>query len=77
MDRLSEQPIRALTDRECCALLGALIGGLINNTGAETVRRAVRWWAENDEPWKLHARMQHQVAGIGQVALDSLRRQER
>jgi hypothetical protein len=49
---LDSQPCRALTDREVANLLGGLIGCLVQGqTDAGTVRRAVRWWADNDEPW--------------------------
>ncbi len=42
-----------LTDRECAKLLGACIGGLVQMASLDDVRRAVRWWAENDEAWML------------------------
>jgi hypothetical protein len=41
-----------LTERECASLLGGLIGSLINNSSVETVRNAIRWWAETDEAWE-------------------------
>jgi len=55
--KLSAEPIRgALTDRECAALLGSLIGGLVQSfADAATVRRAVRWWADGDEAWMMLA----------------------
>lgn len=40
-----------LTDRECAKILGGLLGSLIQMAPAETVRQAVRWWAESDEAW--------------------------
>ena len=49
---LSPQAARTdLTDRECAKLLGALIGGLCQQASPQTVRDAVRWWAEADEAW--------------------------
>jgi hypothetical protein len=44
-------PRNDLTDRECAKLLGATIGGLITMSDVETVRRAIRWWAEDDAAW--------------------------
>jgi len=40
-----------LTDRECAKLIGSLLGGLVLMADRETVRAAVRWWAENDLAW--------------------------
>lgn len=51
---LDTRPIRKdLTDRECCAALGGLLGGLIRLADLESLRNAVRWWAETDEAWKV------------------------
>lgn len=42
-----------LTDREVTAILGGLIGGLVKLVpDVETLRRAVRWWAETDDAWE-------------------------
>jgi hypothetical protein len=41
-----------LTDRECTKLLGALIGGLAQMTDIDTLRNAVRWWADTDVAWQ-------------------------
>ena len=41
-----------LTDRECCKILGGLIGGLATVANLDDVRNAVRWWADTDEAWE-------------------------
>ena len=49
---LSKEPRRTdLTDRECCSIIGGVIGGLASCADIESVRNAVRWWAETDEAW--------------------------
>lgn len=52
--KLDERPMRSLTDREVSSIIGSLVGGLSTGglSDVATVRRAVRWWAENDAPWK-------------------------
>ena len=40
-----------LTRRECAAILGSIIGGLMQLSNATTIRNAVRWWAETDAAW--------------------------
>lgn len=47
---LNGLPARPLTDRECSKILGAIIGGLMEFSNAENVRRAVFWWAQNLAP---------------------------
>lgn len=32
--------------------IGAVLGGLAHVAPPSTIRRAVRWWAENDEAWE-------------------------
>jgi hypothetical protein len=50
---LNSNPSRGdLTDRECAAMLGSVIGGLINLSDVEAIRNAVRWWAETDAAWR-------------------------
>jgi hypothetical protein len=55
VEKLDPRPRRVdLTDREITSLLGGLIGSLsINAPDTDTVRRAVRWWAENDDGWHM------------------------
>ena len=49
---MDPRPARTdLTDRECIRLIGGLIGGLTQMADVDTVRAAVRWWAETDEAW--------------------------
>lgn len=61
MRKLSTQPQRPLTDRECCSLIGSLIGGLLQHTDEDTVRAAVRWWAETNEAWRGLAAFRNQA----------------
>lgn len=50
---LSQAPRRQdLTDRECASLIGGLLGSMVQNADIESVRNAVRWWAETDEAWE-------------------------
>jgi hypothetical protein len=50
---LDPKPARTdLTDRECAKLIGGLIGTLGELAPLENIRAAVKWWAENEEPWK-------------------------
>lgn len=49
--KLDPNPSRELTDRECCSLLGGIIGAMVRTSGVETVRRAVTWWASTDAAW--------------------------
>lgn len=52
-DKLTPKPARTdLTDRECTKLIGAIIGGLCLMADKETVRKAIRWWADNDKAWQ-------------------------
>ena len=49
---LSNEPGRTdMTDRECACLLGGLIGSLVQMADRDTVRRAVRFWANTDGIW--------------------------
>lgn len=58
MKKLSPQAARTdLTDRECTKLIGGLIGGLCQMSDPQTVRDAIRWWAESDEAWNAMAAM--------------------
>jgi hypothetical protein len=54
-----------MTDRECAAILGSIIGGLAHLSDVATVRNAVRWWAETDEAWQHIAGVQAAVRGDG------------
>jgi hypothetical protein len=69
MMKLSSKPTRHdLTDRECAKLLGGLIGGLCAaSDDVDAVRRAVRWWAANDDAWRL-------LAGVGEDITELLLR---
>jgi hypothetical protein len=50
--RLSEMQARTdLTDRECSKIIGGLIGVLCTMATPETVRNAVKWWADNGAAW--------------------------
>lgn len=49
---LDPRDTRELTNRECAKLLGGTIGALCEMSDAQTVRDAVRWWAEKDEAWR-------------------------
>jgi hypothetical protein len=41
-----------LTDRELVRIIGGLLGSLAGvASDVETLRRAVRWWAETDDVW--------------------------
>ena len=48
---LSTEPVREFTDRECCAIVGGLLGGLVRHAGVDTVRNAINWWAATPEAW--------------------------
>jgi hypothetical protein len=50
--RLSPEPARTdLTDRECCKLIGGTLGCLMQMADPDSVRRALQWWAENEQAW--------------------------
>lgn len=55
---LSPEPARTLTDRECVKILGGTIGGLVDMADVETVRNAVRWWAESEDGWTIFAELE-------------------
>jgi hypothetical protein len=42
---------RDLTDREVAKILGGMLGGLVHLADLETLRRALRWWADTNEAW--------------------------
>jgi hypothetical protein len=51
--KLDTRPVRTdLTDRECSRIIGGLLGCLSTMTDIETLRNAVRWWAETDIAWQ-------------------------
>lgn len=68
---LSPLPRRAdLTDRECASLIGGLLGSMVQNADIESVRNAVRWWAETDEAWeglRVMAEAMRNIPAAGQV----------
>lgn len=41
----------SFSERDCAKLLGVMIGMLVDMAPLENVRAAVKWWAENDNPW--------------------------
>jgi len=51
---LDPRPARTdLTDRECARIIGGLLGSLLGiASDTDTVRRAVKWWAETDTAWQ-------------------------
>jgi hypothetical protein len=49
--RLNPEPARELTLRECVKILGGTIGGLADMSDLETLRAAVKWWANTDAAW--------------------------
>lgn len=57
--KLNTQPMRTdMTDREAASIIGGIIGCLCTTMAdVETVRRAVRWWAETDGAWAHFAEM--------------------
>jgi len=48
---LNENPSRELTDRECCGIIGGVLGGLVNTTPIAALKNAIHWWAETPEAW--------------------------
>lgn len=53
---LTTKPARTyLTDRECAKIIGGVLGGLMEMADIETIRSAVRWWADADKSWQLLA----------------------
>jgi len=56
--KLDPRPYRQdLTDRECAKLLGAVIGGLCESAGVDTVKRAIDWWSQNESCWGTFRKM--------------------
>lgn len=54
MTALTSKPARTdLTDRECTKIIGGVLGGLVEMAEIETIRAAVRWWAESDQAWEM------------------------
>ena len=52
--KLLDQPGRTdLTDRECANMIGGTLGALVRMTTPATLYRAVQWWAEHPELFKL------------------------
>lgn len=47
--RLSDEPTRVMTDRECVGMITGLVGVLLSKANLETVRRAVRYIAEHED----------------------------
>jgi hypothetical protein len=50
--KLTQEPARELTDRECAKLLGGMIGGLLTVSSAENVIRALAWWTGREDQVK-------------------------
>ncbi len=54
MLKLSPIPARTdLTDRECTRLIGGILETFAGMTDLTTLRRAIQWWAESDDAWKM------------------------
>jgi hypothetical protein len=54
MVELSQRGHANLSSRECAKLIGALLGGLVQQCdNVETVRDAIRWWAETTSAWEV------------------------
>lgn len=53
MKTIDPKPARKLTTRECCKIIGSLIGGLTGMADVEDVRSAMEWWAGNDKLWEM------------------------
>lgn len=70
--KLSIEPSRmySLTDRECANVLGCLIGGLATMNDPTVVRRAVRWWADSDEAWRVFDRQREQLAALAKARME-------
>lgn len=61
--KLDVRPARSLTSREATKIIGGLIGALVQASGVERIREAVRWLAVTDEYW----------AGVGQLEAEMSR----
>ena len=48
-NKLTEEPSRNLTDRECTKMIGAFIGGLSSMTDAQSIIKALQWWAHRPD----------------------------
>lgn len=62
MQKLDPRPTRHdLTDRECASIITGTLGPLAMMTDVETLRRTVRWIADNEDIWKGFARIDETV----------------
>lgn len=51
--KLSDHPLRDLSDRECANIIGWTLGGMTKCVSdVKTIRKAFEWWANNDAAWK-------------------------
>jgi hypothetical protein len=41
-----------LDERTLTTFFGSVLGGLAHVAKASTIRRVVRWWADNDQAWE-------------------------
>jgi hypothetical protein len=63
---LDPRPVRTdLTDRECSRIIGGLLGSLCGCSDVETVRSAVKWWAETDQAWVWMKAQQSELERLG------------
>lgn len=50
---LASMPARSdLSDREVAKVLGGFVTGMLAISDVDSVRNAVRWWAETDAAWE-------------------------
>jgi hypothetical protein len=64
---LDPRPARTdLTDRECARIIGGLLGSLAGSVqDVDTVKRAVKWWAETDQAWRSIESQQAELERLG------------
>jgi hypothetical protein len=64
---LNTAPARTdLTDRECSRIIGGVLGALAGQCESiESLRNAVRWWAETDAAWDAMRRAEEQNRAAG------------
>jgi hypothetical protein len=67
---LSEKPSRTdFTDRECSRIIGGVIGAIAGQAESlESLRNAVKFWAENDYLWEVLRENEKNNAQVGLLA---------
>jgi hypothetical protein len=68
-----ESPKTNLALGDVRGLIGSLLGGLVGMSDVDTIREALRWWAESPEALRHLARMREIILRGGSVSLDVLR----